>query len=289
MNNRGQPKIQKKYGEHIMYVWITMCGITFLFVSTALGAAMVFCLKSDVSNKINALFLGFAAGIMIAASVWSLIMPALEEAENGWGRYAFMPIVIGILLGALFFFVVDKGIISPQRKSGKSCQQAPLKNSFKLFFAITLHNIPEGLAVGFAFGLAWKLKTEAYFSAALTLALCIGIQNIPEGAAISLPMRSALHSKVKAFLYGAASGLTEAVFACVGLILSSILRSLQPWLLAFSAGTMLFVVVEDLIPSANSITIQESENSQEKTGYTHAAWGMVIGFVLMLMLDVVFA
>lgn len=272
-----------------MYVWMTIGGIAFLFISTTLGAALVFCLKSDVSYKFNALFLGFACGVMLAASVWSLLLPALEEAENVWGRYAFTPISLGILLGAFFLFAVDKVFIEPRHGSKNSSCNAALKNPFKLFFAITLHNVPEGLAVGFAFGLAWSMKTNHYFSAALALAFCIGVQNIPEGAAISLPMQATLHSKRKAFLYGAASGLTETAFAALGLLLSSILRFLQPWLLAFSAGAMLFVVAEDLLPSANASQSQVGETAQKSANYAPAAWGTVIGFVLMLILDVAFA
>ncbi|MBQ8405058.1 MAG: ZIP family metal transporter [Clostridia bacterium] len=262
-----------------MYLWMTVGGIAFLFFSTALGSALVFCLKNTITRKQNAIFLGFTSGIMIAASVWSLIIPALQEGQNGWGRYAFIPVSIGIFIGALFLWCADKLLPAiPQAKS----EDILLKNPFKLFFAITLHNIPEGLAVGFAFGLAWAVGTEQAFLAACGLAFGIGIQNLPEGAAVALPMRAVFQSKRKAFFYGAASGACEALFAVLGVFLAVYLRSLQTWLLAFSAGAMLYVVAEELIPLANSATDSEKQTSN----YTHAAWGLMVGFVLMLILDV---
>lgn len=263
-----------------MYLWMTIWGIAFLFLSTAVGSALVFCLKSTVTRKQNALFLGLTSGIMIAASVWSLILPALQEGQNGWGRYAFIPVSIGVFIGALFLWGADKVLPTIPQDTNSD---ALLKNPFKLFFAITLHNIPEGLAVGFAFGLAWAVGTEQSFLAACGLAFGIGIQNLPEGAAVALPMRSVFQSKNKAFCYGVASGLCEAVFAVIGLFLAVYLRSLQTWLLAFSAGAMIYVVAEDLLPSANSAL-----DSEQTPNYTHAAWGVIVGFVLMLILDVAF-
>ncbi|MBQ7913171.1 MAG: ZIP family metal transporter [Clostridia bacterium] len=263
-----------------MYWWMTVGGIAFLFISTALGAALVFCLKNTVTRKQSAIFLGFTSGIMLAASVWSLIIPALQEGENGWGRYAFIPVSIGIFVGAIFLWGADK--LLPSTVQGRAGNNAVLKNPFKLFFAITLHNIPEGLAVGFAFGAAWAVKTEQAFLTACGLAFGIGIQNLPEGAAVALPMRSVFQSKKKAFLYGAASGVCEAVFAVLGVFLAVYLRSLQTWLLAFSAGAMIFVVAEELLPSANSAEDSETNTSN----YTHAAWGVIVGFILMLILDV---
>ena len=269
-----------------MYVWATIGGIIFPFFTTALGAALVFCFKNEISRKMNALFLGFASGIMIAASVWSLIIPALQQAENAWGRYAFIPISIGIFIGAVFLWLTDKLLRSLRKRKLGVVSGNQLKNTFKLFLAITLHNVPEGLAVGFAFGLAWSVQTEQYFFAALGLAFGIGIQNLPEGAAIALPMRTALKSKRKAFYYGAISGVCESLFACLGCMLAAYLRFLQPWLLAFSAGTMLYVVAEDLLPSANSMPINEKEKIVPTVNYTHAAWGFIIGFIIMLTLDV---
>ena len=210
-------------------------------------------LQKRAFAQIGRVGLGLTSGIMLAASVWSLILPALAEAENGWGRCAFIPVSVGIFLGALFLWCADKFL--PCIESGKENAKtsALLKNPLKLFFAITLHNIPEGLAVGFAFGVAWAVRTQAAFAVAASLALGIGIQNLPEGAAVALPMRTEFKSKRKAFYYGAASGICEAAFAVLGCFMAAYLRSLQPWLLAFSAGAMLFVVAEELIPSANSI------------------------------------
>lgn len=269
-----------------MYLWITIGGIAFLFLTTLFGSALVFCFKKEPSRKSGALFLGLTSGIMLAASVWSLILPALAEAENGWGRCAFIPVSVGIFLGALFLWCADKFL--PCIESGKENAKtsALLKNPLKLFFAITLHNIPEGLAVGFAFGVAWAVRTQAAFAVAASLALGIGIQNLPEGAAVALPMRTEFKSNRKAFYYGAASGICEAAFAVLGCFMAAYLRSLQPWLLAFSAGAMLFVVAEELIPSANSIEISAQNGTEKTVDYTHAAWGATLGFILMMILDV---
>lgn len=265
---------------------MTIVGVSFLFVSTALGAALVFCFQKEPSRKYIALFLGVTSGIMLAASVWSLILPALQELENEWGRYAFIPISAGVLLGAFFLWSADKFL--PITKEGKQ-NNAILKNPLKLFFAITLHNIPEGLAVGFAFGVAWTVKTQSAFAVAAGLALGIGIQNIPEGAAVSLPISVAMHSKRKAFFYGMTSGICEAIFAAVGIFLSVFLRSFQPWLLAFSAGTMIFVVVEDLLPSANSVEVCNKDGiASSLVPSSLVAWGVMVGFILMMGLDIAF-
>ncbi len=282
-----------------MHLLMTIGGVTFIFITTVLGAALVFCLKKEFSHKWNAIFLGFTAGIMIAASVWSLLLPALEEAENGWGRYAFIPVSIGIFFGALFLHLADKFLPSAPQMQVTAQEQAlqgnapPLQNPLKLFFAITLHNIPEGLAVGFAFGSAWAIGTEQAFALALGLAIGVGIQNIPEGAAVSLPLQAVFHSKTKAFLFGAISGIFELIFAVIGCLLAAYLRPLQPWLLAFSAGAMLFVVAEDLLPSANAMPTMERDKANgaetphtAKPNFVYGAWGATVGFVLMMILDV---
>ena len=259
------------------YYGLTALGIGFIFLSSTLGAALVYCFKGELSKKTNAAFLGLASGIMLAASVWSLLLPALVQAENGWGRYAFIPISFGFLLGAAFLWLFDKIIPNKQHTGDFSAK----RKAKQLFLAVTLHNIPESLAVGFAFGSAWGIGTQTAFLSALGVAIGIGIQNFPEGAAISLPMRTALQSKHKAFFYGLLSGGVEPVFAVLGCVFAAALYGLQPWLLAFAAGAMVYVVAQDLLP--------ESLINEGGRYATIGAWGATIGFVLMMILDVAFS
>lgn len=247
-------------------------GIAFVFLMTSLGAALVFCFKKELPHRINAILLGGASGIMTAASIWSLLLPAIEQAGQEWGDFAFIPIGLGFIFGGLFLLVLDK--LSPcflaKKQQGKNLSRAS-----KLFLAVTLHNIPEGLAVGFAFGSAYALGSTSAFIAAVGLAVGIGIQNFPEGAAVALPIKGVTESKLKGFLFGAASGIVEPIFALIGLFLSAYLQPLQTWLLAFSAGAMMFVVAEELIPEANANGATAS-----------TAWGLMIGFLIMMILDV---
>lgn len=255
---------------------IAAVGIGFIFLMTALGSALVFFFKKEISPKVNTLFLGFASGIMVAASVWSLLIPALEDAAESWGSWSFIPAAAGFLLGGLFLVLLDK--LVPHFHSGTNEEEGPrtsLKKSTKLFLAVTIHNIPEGLAVGFAFGGALAGGESAGILAALGLALGIGIQNFPEGAAVSLPMKTVTGSSGKAFLYGMGSGAVEPLAAVIGLLLASALTSIMPWLLSFAAGAMIFVVVEDLIPDAKLVE------------HPHlGTWGAMAGFALMMILDV---
>lgn len=248
---------------------ITIFGVSFIFLMTTLGSAIVFLLKNNISEKINSLFLGFASGIMIAASVWSLIIPAINQTTN-FGKFNFVPVAVGIFLGCLFLAFLDKVLPSLKNKENTA------NKSSKLFFAITLHNIPEGLAVGLAFGNAIVFAETSLFYSALWLAIGIGVQNFPEGAAVSLPMRQQTNSKTKAFLYGAFSGAVEPVMACFGILLCKFLSPFMPWLLGFAAGAMLFVVAEELLPDAKNL-------HASKIG----AWGFILGFLIMMILDVV--
>lgn len=255
---------------------MTILGFTLIFVMTTLGSSVVFFFKNEVSRKANALMLGFAAGIMIAASVWSLLIPALEGGA-AYGTLAWMPAAIGFVVGGLFLVSLDKVI--PHFHSGTGQEEGPhtshVKKSIKLFLAVTIHNIPEGLAVGFAFGAAAVAGETAAFVSALGLAIGIAIQNFPEGAAVSLPMKAVTSSRSKAFLFGMGSGAVEPVAALLGYFLSSQLVMLQPWFMAFAAGAMIFVVAEDLIPDSNL------------SDYPHlGTWGVMAGFVIMMVLDV---
>lgn len=253
----------------------TILGIGFVFIMTTLGSSLVFFFKNSISEKINSIFLGFASGIMIAASIWSLLIPSIDMSV-AWGKWNFVPAAVGFLLGGMFLVLMDK--VVPHFHQGTNQEEGPhstLKKSTKLFLAITIHNIPEGLSVGFAFGAAASLGTDGAFISALGLALGIGIQNFPEGAAVALPMKKSTGSNKKSFMMGMCSGAVEPIAAIVGYFLSVHIEMLQPWLLAFSAGAMIFVVTEDLIPDMKLDSISHA-----------ASWGLMIGFVLMMVLDV---
>lgn len=257
------------------YTALTVLGFSLIFLSTTLGSSLVFFFKREISEKLNTLFWGFAAGIMIAASVWSLLIPSIEAASD-WGTWSFVPAATGFVAGGLFLVLLDK--IVPHFHSGTNEDEGPqtsLNKPVKMFLAVTIHNIPEGLAVGFAFGAAGALGTDVAYVSALGLALGIAIQNFPEGAAVSLPLKQATGSRGKAFAFGVGSGAVEPVSAVLGYFLAAYLTAAQPWLLAFAAGAMIFVVVEDLIPDA------------KLDAHPHlGTWGVMIGFVLMMVLDV---
>ncbi|MCR4726096.1 MAG: ZIP family metal transporter [Clostridia bacterium] len=256
---------------------LTILGILLIFLATTAGAALVFFFKKDISEKLNTAFLGFAAGIMIAASVWSLLIPSIEDSSS-WGKWSFVPAVVGFILGGLFLVVLDK--VVPHFHVGTGKEEGPgtsLRKPVKMFLAVTIHNVPEGLAVGFAFGGAAVIGAREAFLSALGLAIGIAIQNFPEGAAVSLPLKNATGSNAKSFLFGMGSGAVEPIAAIIGYFLATSLSVAQPWLLAFAAGAMIFVVAEDLIPDAKL-----SEHSHLGT------WGVMIGFAVMMALDVAF-
>ena len=253
----------------------TILGMSLIFIATTLGAALVFFMKKDLSPKLNTILLGFAGGVMIAASIWSLLLPSLDQSAS-WGNLRFIPAVCGFLIGGLFMVVVDK--LVPHFHVGTGEEEglhSSLSKPTKMFLAMTIHNAPEGLAVGFAFGGAAIIGTNEAFLAALGLAIGIAIQNFPEGAAVSLPMASQLGSKHKAFAYGALSGIVEPIAAIIGYFLASSLSAAMPWLLSFAAGAMIFVVVEDLIPDAH---LEDHPHL--------GTWGIMIGFAVMMVLDV---
>ena len=255
---------------------LTLIGFAIIFLATAAGSALVYFFKRDIPNRINAVILGFAAGVMIAASVWSLLIPSIDAAEVTYGMWAWVPAAVGFLLGGLFLVLLDH--VLPHFHIGTGHEEGPhvkVHKSTRLFLAVTIHNIPEGLGVGLAFGAAAVSGEPGAYYAALGLAIGMAIQNFPEGAAIALPMRVATRSKHKAFLFGMGSGAVEPIAAIAGYILASEVVVLHPWMLGFAAGAMMFVVAEDLIPDSN---ISE---------YPHAGtWGVLFGFVLMMVLDV---
>lgn len=263
---------------------IIIFGFSFIFFMTSLGSAFVFFFKKDISPKLNTLFLGFASGIMLAASIWSLLIPALNHSKElgTYGSLSWLPAAVGFIFGGAVMILMDK--LVPHMHQGTNLEEGPrtsFKKATKMFLAVTIHNIPEGLAVGFAFGAAYAItdpvaKTAA-MAAALGLAIGMGIQNMPEGTALSLPMRTLTGSRLKAFGYGVASGAVEPIFAIIGFFLAAQIGVLHPWLLSIAAGAMVFVVVEDLIPDCKL-----SENSHLGT------WAILLGFALMMILDVAF-
>lgn len=254
---------------------ITIIGISFIFFMTTAGSAMVFLFKNQISNNFKRIFLGFAAGVMIAASVWSLIIPAIEEASNQ-GLVGWIPAAIGFMSGGFFLLIIDNLIPHMHMDSDKpEGIRTTSKRTTLLITAVTLHNIPEGLAVGLAFGLALQNGSAVGIASALGLAIGMGLQNFPEGAAISLPLRQEGMSSSKAFFWGTFSGVVEPVFATIGVIIAGALSVIMPWFLAFAAGAMIYVVVEELIPEA-----QLGEHSNAGT------IAVMIGFVIMMILDV---
>ena len=249
-------------------------GVT--FAMTAAGAALVFFFKGQVKEELQRAFLGFAAGVMIAASVWSLLIPAIQEAEAA-GQAGWIPAAGGLALGVVFLMALDLVLphLHPGAKEPEGCKTC-WKRTTMLFLAVTLHNIPEGMAVGLSFALAAQHAAQPALSAsAMALAIGIGIQNFPEGAAISLPLRQEGMSRGKSFLYGALSGAVEPVFGILVVLAAGTIQPLMPWLLSFAAGAMLYVVVEELIPEAHL-----GEHSHLGT------ISVMVGFALMMVLDV---
>ncbi|MCB4204736.1 ZIP family metal transporter [Deferribacterales bacterium Es71-Z0220] len=246
----------------------------FTWFLTALGAAMVFFFKT-INKRILNLMLGFASGVMIAASFWSLLAPAITMVEEE-GGIIWLPPVIGFLSGGAFLWIVDKFLphmhMDKQESEGV---KTSLQRSVLLVLAITLHNIPEGLAVGVAFGAIGNGLTSASIGGAIALAIGIGIQNFPEGAAVSVPLRREGFSRFKSFMYGQASGIVEPIAGVVGAFAVVLMKPILPYALSFAAGAMIYVVVEELIP--------ESQFGDE---IDLSTIGAMIGFAVMMTLDV---
>lgn len=245
----------------------------FTFLMTAAGSATVFLLPRDAKVSVQRVFLGFAAGVMIAASVWSLIIPAIKMASADGGN-GIIPAAGGFILGVMFLLLLD--IIIPHLHPGSTQAEGAktkLKGSTLLVFAVTLHNIPEGMAVGLACAMA--ATEEGTVAAAVALCIGIGLQNFPEGAAVSLPLKNDGFSKPKAFAYGTLSGLVEPIGGILAVLVAGGISPLMPWFLAFAAGAMMYVVIEELIPEAH---LGEHSNS--------GTIGALSGFLVMMVLDV---
>lgn len=258
----------------------SIISICLIFVGTVLGSSFVFLFRNTFSKKCETIVLGFASGIMISAAVFGLIIPSIEETKNNsiYDNWEFVPILIGFIIGCLVLFLFDKLIphIHLNSNNEEGIKNTKISKQTKFFLAVSMHNIPEGLAVGFAAGLALNNKTPASIMAVFTLALGIAIQNIPEGAAVSIPYLGLGKSKQKAFLLGSLSGVVEPIFAIVGLFISFNLSSIMPWLLCFAAGMMIYVTLEEILPDTIS------------GEYSHfGTWSFIIGFSIMMVLEMI--
>lgn len=256
-------------GIHVLY------GLLLPLAGTSLGAACVFCMKKSLGNSLQRCLLGFASGVMVAASIWSLLLPSIEQASY-LGTYAFIPAVVGFLCGILFLLLLDK-VIPHLHQNSEKAEGPPvsLQRTTMMVLAVTLHNIPEGMAVGIVY--AGYLAGESNLTAmgALALALGIAIQNFPEGAIISMPLRTEGMGKSKAFFYGVLSGIVEPISAVLTIFAAGVILPILPYLLSFAAGSMIYVVVEELIP-------EMSQGEHSNIGVLSFA----VGFSMMMILDI---
>ncbi|MDR0186832.1 ZIP family metal transporter [Prevotella brunnea] len=251
-------------------------GLLIPLFGTVLGSAFVFFMRKEMSESLQKALLGFASGVMVAASIWSLIIPSMEMWDDA-GKARIIPAVTGFLIGIAFLLFID--FITPHLHLGSNTPEGPkshLSRTAMLTFAVTIHNLPEGMAVGVVLAGAMQASTDITMAGALAMAVGIAIQNIPEGAIISMPMREAGNSKLKSFVIGSLSGVVEPIGAVLVILLAGIIEPALPYLLSFAAGAMFYVVVEELIPEAS-----EGEHSNLST------IGFAVGFALMMTLDVV--
>ena len=251
-------------------------GLLIPLLGTMLGSAFVFLMKDDMSARMQKSLLGFASGVMVAASVWSLLIPAMEM-ETDSGKWSVVPAAVGFLLGMGFLLALDE--LTPHLHVGSDTPEGPrsrLSRTAMLALAVTIHNLPEGMAVGVVFAGAEQGVTGMSVASAVAVSLGIAIQNVPEGAIISMPMRAEGNSRWRSFLIGSLSGAVEPIGAVAVMLLASLLMPVMPYMLAFAAGAMFYVVVEELIPEASS-----GQHSNLST------IGFAVGFVLMMVLDVV--
>ena len=254
----------------------TFIGLMIPFLGTTLGSGMVYLMRNKMSDKLEKILLGFASGVMVAASVWSLLIPSIDMATEQ-GKIAYIPAAVGFLLGIIFLLVLDTVIphlhVNEDKPEGLNTDK--LKKTTMMVFAVTLHNIPEGMAVGVALAGSLYGNNAITLASALALSIGIAIQNFPEGAIISMPLKEEGMSKNKAFFLGTISGAVEPLFGFLTILLTSFVVPILPYILSFAAGAMIYVVVEELIP--------ESQNGLHSNIGTI---GFAIGFVLMMILDV---
>lgn len=270
-NTKYQPTYRKR--KHMNTNLIT--GILIPFAGTSLGAACVLFMKKGLNERIQRVLTGFAAGVMVAASIWSLLLPAIEQSES-MGKLSFFPAVVGFWIGILFLLLLDH--IIPHLHMNSTSAEGPQTNlgkSAMMVLAVVLHNIPEGMAVGVVYA-GWNAGNSGItLTGALALSIGIAIQNLPEGAIISMPLHAEGMSKRKAFIYGVLSGLVEPIGAIITILAAGVIIPVLPYLLSFAAGAMIYVVVEELIP--------------EMSAGEHSNIGTImfaVGFTVMMMLDV---
>ena len=250
-------------------------GLLIPFIGTTLGSAMVYLMKNKMNVKVEKVLLGFASGVMVAASVWSLLIPSIEMAQEQ-NVISWLPATIGFILGIIFLLILDNLIPHLHLKSKEpEGPKSKLKKTTMMVLAVTLHNIPEGMAVGVALAGALSNNSTITMTGAIALAIGIAIQNFPEGAIISMPLKEEGNSKNKSFLYGMLSGIVEPIGGLITVILTTLVVPVLPYLLAFAAGAMIYVVVEELIPES-----QVGKHSNLGT------IGFSIGFLIMMILDV---
>lgn len=255
--------------------WSVFYGILIPFLGTSFGAACVFFMKKEMGDRLQRMLTGFAAGVMVAASIWSLLIPAMEQVGD-MGKLAFVPAVAGFWLGILFLLLLDHIIPHLHRNSQRAeGPRSQLKRTTMLVLAVTLHNIPEGMAVGVVYAGYLAGNTQISAAVAMALSLGIAIQNFPEGAIISMPLRAEGTGKPKAFLGGVLSGIVEPIGAILTILAAGLIVPALPYLLSFAAGAMLYVVVEELIPE-----MSQGEHSDVGTIF------FAVGFSVMMMLDV---
>ena len=257
------------------YVY-AIIGIALIFVATTLGALLVYFFKNKpISNLLNRIFVGFASGVMLSAAFFSLIKPALEAEVN----YMPVSIIVGIsiALGAGFLWLIDKLVphFHAIQNEEEGIRTTGLSKTSKMFLAVTIHNVPEGLSVGIAFGVALANPgNQSLLMGALLLSVGMGLQNIPEGASVALPIKGETGSANKAFLFGMFSGIVEPFAAILGLFLALEIQAIMPWALAFAAGCMIYVIAEEMIPEMKG------------EGHDHfGVWSFILGFIVMMILD----
>lgn len=246
-------------------------GIILPFIGTSLGALMVYFMKNNIDKRLEKILLGFASGVMIAASIWSLIIPSIERTES-MNIFSWFPASLGLLLGILSLILIDELVNRINKRAEKIKDDK--RKSRMLFLAVTLHNIPEGMAVGTVFAALLANTSGITYASAMALSLGIAIQNFPEGAIISMPLKSDGYSKNKSFLMGVLSGIVEPIFAVITILLANVIVPILPYLLSFAAGAMLYVVIHELIPDC-----QKEDNNLGPFGFT-------LGFLIMMILDV---
>lgn len=254
-------------------------GLLIPFIGTSLGSAMVYLMKNELSGKIQKSLSGFAAGVMVAASIWSLLIPAMDMVDQKLGKMAWIPAVVGFAVGIIFLLFLDN--VVPHQHVDSDVAEGPKNDSLRkttmMVLAVVIHNIPEGMAVGVTFAGVLSGNTDLTMAGAMALSLGIAIQNFPEGAIISMPLKSQGIGKTKSFIMGVLSGAVEPVAAVLTILLSQIMIPILPYLLSFAAGAMFYVVVEELIPEATG------------EGEDHSNLGVIwfsVGFSVMMILDV---